>query len=252
MDAKLESRLESEAGNEEVVSIDAGYNKERLLLHIFLPRKHSGPMQPVVFFPGSNGIHESKFDPELVNARLQFIMKSGRALIFPIYKGTYERQDDLTTDLQETTVRYKDHVIMWAKEYSRTIDYLESRKDMQADKVAFLGISWGGFFGGIVPAVEKRIKVVVLNVGGMVMEKALPEVDQINYLPRVTQPVLMLNGAYDMYFPVETSQKPMFRLLGTPSDRKKMIVYPSGHVVPANEFIKETLAWFDTYLGPTR
>jgi hypothetical protein len=33
----------------------------------------------------------------------------------------------------------KDHVIMWVKEYSRTIDYLETRKDMQADKVACLG-----------------------------------------------------------------------------------------------------------------
>ena len=46
---------------------------------------------------------------------------------------------------------------------------------------------------------------VVLNVGGMAMQKALPEADQINYLPRVTQPVLMLNGTYDMFFPVETA-----------------------------------------------
>jgi len=37
-------------------------------------------------------------------------------LIFPIYKGTYERQDDLKSDLQDMTVRYKDHVIMWVKE----------------------------------------------------------------------------------------------------------------------------------------
>jgi pimeloyl-ACP methyl ester carboxylesterase len=206
----------------------------------------------VVFFSGSNGFHESKFEPTLINSRLLFIMKSGRALIFPIYKGTYERQDDLKSDLQEQTVRYKDHVIMWGKEYSRTIDYLETRKDMQADKVAYLGISWGGFMGGIIPAVEKRIKVVVLNVGGMEMEKALPEADQINYLPRVTQPVLMLNGKYDMFFPVETAQKPMFRLLGTPDDRKKMFVYDSGHLVPQTEFIKETLSWFDMYLGPTR
>jgi eukaryotic-like serine/threonine-protein kinase len=91
----------------------------------------------------------------------------------------------------------------------------------------------------------------VLNVGGMAMERALPEVDQINYLPRVTQPVLMLNGSYDMFFPVEFSQKPMFRLLGTHQDQKKMLVYASGHLVPQTEFIKETLAWLDTYLGPT-
>lgn len=117
---------------------------------------------------------------------------------------------------------------MWVKEYSRTIDFLETRKDMQADKVAYLGISWGGFMGGIIPAIEKRIKVVVLNVGGMAMERALPEVDQISYLPRVTQPVLMLNGTYDMYFPVESSQKPMFRLLGTPQSQKRMIVTHQG------------------------
>lgn len=250
--AKLERTMEGEAWKAEVVSIDAGYNNERLMLYVFLPKSYTAPLQPVVFFSGSNGIHESKFEPTLINRRLQFIMKSGRALIFPIIKGTYERQDDLKSDMQSTTVRYKDHIIMWVKEYSRTIDYLETRKDMQADKVAYLGISWGGFMGGIVPAIEKRIKTVVLNVGGMDMDKALPEVDQINYLPRVTQPVLMLNGTYDMFFPVESSQKPMFRLLGTPQHQKKMLVYQSGHLVPQTEFIKETLAWFDTYLGPTR
>jgi eukaryotic-like serine/threonine-protein kinase len=174
----------------------------------------------------------------------------GGGEVYPIYKGTYERQDDLKSDLQDTAVRYKDHVIMWVEEYSRTIDYLETRKDMQADKVAYLGWSWGGFIGGIIPAIEKRIKVVVLNVGGMDMGKALPGVDQINYLPRITQPVLTLNGTYDMFFPIETSQKPKFRLLGTPQAQNKMIVYPSGHLVPPTEFIKETLAWLDTYPGP--
>src|SRR3989440_10430541 len=114
---------------------------------------------------------------------------------------------------------------MWVKKFRRTIHYLEPQKDIKADKFASPAWSGGVFIGGIVPAVEKRIRVVVLNVGGMEMEKALPEVDQINYLPRITQPVLMLNGTYDMYFPVESSQKPMFRLLGTPQAQKKMLVY---------------------------
>ena len=80
---------------------------------------------------------------------------------------------------------------------------------LQADKAGYLGWSCGGFNGGIMPAVEKRFKAVVLNVGGMEMERALPEVDQINYLPRVKQPVLMLNGKFDMFFPIETSEKPI-------------------------------------------
>jgi pimeloyl-ACP methyl ester carboxylesterase len=249
--AVLQKTFKTDAWTEEVVTIDAGYNNERLPLHIFLPTNYTRSLQPVVFFPGSNGLHENTFDSGIVSRRLLFVIKSGRALIFPIYKSTYERRDDQKSDGPDMSVRYKDHVIMWVKDYSRTIDYLETRKDMQADKVAYLGISWGGYMGGIISATEKRIKAVVLNVGGMVMEKSLPEVDQINYLPRVRQPVLMLNGAYDMFFPVESSQKPLFRFLGTPENQKKMIVYPSGHIVPQTEFIKETLAWLDTYLGPT-
>jgi hypothetical protein len=55
-----------------------------------------------------------------------------------------------------------------------------------------------------------------------------------------------------MFFPVKTAQKPMFRLLGTPDDRKRMFACDPGHLVPQTEFIKETLSWFDTHLGPTR
>ena len=138
---------------------------------------------------------------------------------------------------------------MWRKDIGRTIDYLETRKDIQVDKLGYLGWSWGGFMGGIMPAVEKRIKAVVLNVGGMEMHKALPEADQINFISRITQPVLMLNGKYDMFFPVETSQKPMFDLLGTPKKDKKIFIYESGHLVPRTDFVRETLSWYDQYLG---
>jgi cephalosporin-C deacetylase-like acetyl esterase len=158
----------------------------------------------------------------------------------------------LKSDVQNETVFYKDHVIMWRKDIGRTIDYLETRSDIQANKIGYLGWSWGGFLGGIMPAVEKRFKAVVLNVGGMDMNKALPEVDQINFLPRVTQPVLMLNGEHDMFFPEKTSQMPMFGFLGTPPSDKKILIFKSGHQVPRTDFVKETLIWFDKYLGPVK
>ena len=60
----------------------------------------------------------------------------------------------------------------------------------------------------------------------------------------------MLNGEFDFFFPVETAQKPMFDLLGTPPEHKRRITYPGGHSVPRVEMIKETLAWLDRYLGP--
>ena len=234
----------------EKITFEAGYNNERMQAYLFLPKNAKPPYQPILFYPGSNDIFSRKFDVVFPFSRLDFLIKGGRAIVIPVLKGTNERHDELKSDLQEETVFYKDHVIMWRKDIGRTIDYLETRKDIQADKLAYLGWSWGGFMGGIMPAVEKRFKVVILNVGGMEMHKTLPEVDQINFIPRVTQPVLMLNGKHDMFFPVETSQKPMFALLGAPAKDKKIVIYESGHLVPRNEFVRESLSWLDKYLGP--
>ena len=66
----------------------------------------------------------------------------------------------------------------------------------------------------------------------------------------MNQPVLMINGKYDMFFQVETSQKPFFRILGTPGSNKRMITHQTGHIPPRTEVEGETLKWFDQYLGP--
>lgn len=249
LDAKVEATFNNESWTAEKITFDAGYNNERMQAYLYLPKGFKPPYQTVLFYPGSGDIYSRTYDPASINSRIDFILKSGRAIIRPIFKGTFERHDELKSDLQDETVFYKDHLIMWRKDIGRSIDYLETRKDIQADKIAYLGWSWGGFMGGIFPAIEKRIKVIVLNVGGMEMNKALPEADQINFIPRVTQPVLMLNGKHDLFFPVETSQMPMYNFLGTPKEDKKIIIYDAGHLVPRTEFVKETLAWYDKYLG---
>jgi hypothetical protein len=62
----------------------------------------------------------------------------------------------------------------------------------------------------------------------------------------------MLNGKNDPFFPLETSQKRMFNGLGTIEKDKKMIVYEGGHTVPRSELMKESLFWFDKYLGDVK
>jgi dienelactone hydrolase len=250
LNAQVQALADTGIWKVERVTMDAGYGDDKLVTYMFLPRNAKPPYQPVIFFPGSNVIYLDELTSNNVRA-LDFILKSGRVVVLPIFKGTFERRDGLNSDLADETVSYKDHVIMWRKDIGRTLDYLTSRDDIQSDKVGYYGSSWGGYMGGIIPAVEPRIKAIVLHVGGMEMNKSLPEVDQLNFLPRVKQPVLMLNGKHDMFFPVETSQKPMFRFLGTDPAHKKILIYDAGHLVPRQELIKETLSWFDRYLGPT-
>ena len=62
----------------------------------------------------------------------------------------------------------------------------------------------------------------------------------------------MLNSRYDHFFPVETSQLPMFRLLGTPEADKKYVLFDAGHAPPRLETVKHSLDWFDRYLGPVK
>jgi hypothetical protein len=62
----------------------------------------------------------------------------------------------------------------------------------------------------------------------------------------------MINGRHDVKLPLETSQKPLFRLLGTPEGDKRHAVIEGGHVTPMNDVIKHTLDWLDRYLGPVQ
>ncbi len=232
----------------EKVSFDAAYGNERVAAFLFLPKNSAPPFQTLVYFPGSYALWmRSSEDISLQTPA--FLPRSGRALIMPVFKSTYERGDSLTSDIQEPTALYRDHVVAWSKDLGRTIDYLETRKDVRSDNLAYIGLSWGGAQAPIMLSVEPRIKSAVLVAGGFDFGKALPEVDPLNFAPHVKVPVLMVNGRYDNGFPMETSQNPMFRLLGTPPANKRHVVFDAGHIPPSDLMRKDILDWLDHYQG---
>jgi pimeloyl-ACP methyl ester carboxylesterase len=236
------------------VELDAAYGDERLALFVFLPVGGAGspPRQAVVYFPGSNDLYRTSYDDMNVGF-LDYILRSGRALVYPIYKGTWERQSDIQSDIQDDTNLYRDHVIAWSKDLRRSIDYLETRPDIDAARLGYMGISWGSALAPIMTAVEPRLKASVLIVGGLMMQAVQPVADPFNFLPRVTIPTLMLNGRYDSFFPLETSIMPFYENLGTPEADRKIIVTDANHFVTAydaNLAIAESLDWLDRYVGP--
>ena len=233
----------------ERVTFNAAYADERMMADVYLPVRSSPPYQAAIVFPGSNAImRTSNPGPGRTD---DFILRSGRALIRPVYKGTYERNDGLTSTWPNETFQYAEYLINWVKDLKRTIDYLETRPDINADRLAYYGLSWGGRTGAIVPAVEPRLKVAVLFSGGLASGRARPEVDQLNYVSRVTIPVLMLNGIHDAIQPLDAAQRPLSELLGTPEGQKRW-VNETGHFMTGfeNESIRDVLDWLDKYLGP--
>jgi len=236
----------------ERITFSAAYGNERVIAYLFLPKHSEPPFQTVIVFPGSNALGDRSSDRDLTTRFFDFIIANGRAVLHPVYKSTYERGDGLESDVPNMSNLWRDHVIMWSKDLGRSIDYLETRPEIDRARLAFYGLSWGGQMGGILPAVEPRLKASIILVGGFDLRKARPEADPINHAPHIVIPTLMLNGRYDFFYPVECCQESMFRFLGTPPEHKRRVVYETGHNVPRPELIKETLNWLDTYLGPVR
>jgi serine/threonine protein kinase/dienelactone hydrolase len=249
--ARVEWRNESSKDwIQEKITFNAAYDNERVIAYLFLPRKTPPPYQVVIYFPSGDPF-ELRSSKDLdkyyeFEDNLAFIVKNGRAVLFPVYKGSFERGPVFFRRSPRTGTEW---AIKTVKDLKRSIDYLETRPDIDSKRLAYTGRSWGGWLGAIIPAVEDRLKVSILYVGGLV-SYGIPAIDQINYVTRIRIPTLMLNGKYDMTYPYGTSAKPMFDLLGTPKDQKVQKLYDTDHYIPRNELIKETLAWLDRYLGP--
>ncbi len=250
--ADLKATVESKDDAHDVwrverVSYAAAYGGERITAYLFLPRNIAPPYQTVVYFPHSGGEALKSFEQSEMNY-LGFIVRSGRALLFPMYKGTYERRLERRPD---GPLAWRDLTVNRIKDLQRSVDYVHSRADLDHDRLAYFGVSLGGRLASISLAIEKRFKTAVAWSGGFrtSVNPNPPEFDDVNFAPRVTTPLLMLNGSQDFTFPLEASQKPMFNLLGTPAADKRHVVYEGGHVFPFARIIKDTLEWLDKYLG---
>ena len=252
----LESVVESvdessQYWTKEKITYTAAYGGERLIAYLFLPKNVEPPYQTILYFPGSSATRVRSSETLGQMRFIDFLVMSGRAVLYPVYKGTHERHDSRLEFTDANSSRtYAEFVTQWVKDARRSLDYLESRAEVDPDRIGFEGLSWGARLGNIVLAVEDRLKVGVLIGGGFPYQQPRPEVAETNFAPRVDVPVIMLNGTHDSIFPLETNQKPMFELLG--ASPKEHILYESGHVLAGhhNQMSQQILEWLDRHLGP--
>ncbi|MDZ4796520.1 MAG: hypothetical protein SGI92_00045 [Bryobacteraceae bacterium] len=231
--APLEAKTESvddtnPLWRKDKVSYAAAYGGERIPAYLYLPKSGSPPFQTVVFAPGGDarvlrnsetGIHTDNFD---------YLIRTGRAVLYPIYKGLFER--GAMNEPGGPNAR-RDILIACQKDLARSVDYLETRPDIQSSRLAYYGISWGGSYGVIFVSVEPRI---------------------MNYAPRVRVPALMVNGRLDFLVGGDELARPLLRFLGSPAGDKRMVEIESGHVPPVQDLMREVLDWLDKYLGPVK
>jgi TolB-like protein/dienelactone hydrolase len=255
---RLVSEREWPRWREERVRINSPYSEDGLELMLLLPEGNGAPLQAVVLMPGSDafspGARMEGYDWEDYEPSVAAVLHSGRAIVLPFWDGAFSRGRRWTGDRYGEPDRFREYtrsrIMHWRQDLGTALDFLETREDIDSERIGYLGISFGAIQPMAILAVESRLKAAVLVAGGLAGDDYHSLVRPVNHVSRITMPVLMLNGRYDYLLPMDEMQKPLFELLGSVPDQKKHVVYDSGHVgFPANQQRREIRAWLDTHLG---
>jgi dienelactone hydrolase len=246
LNEKLESvAQDSQDWRKQKITFDAAYGKERVTAYLFLPANVRPPYQTVIFFPSARVLFTPDTETLGDMQFIDFVIQSGRAVVYPVYKGTYDRPAPLAgLDTKEA----RETLFQDSKDIGRSIDYLETRTDFDRNRIAYMGVSMGAALGVNLAAVEDRIKAVIMLDGGFYNEKPQPGTDQVDFAPHLKAPVLLIAGNYDWIF---LSKDALLRMLGAPAADKKVVLLDTAHDVSEKrpDMVREVVAWLDKYLG---
>jgi hypothetical protein len=230
----------------------AQMESELWLISIFL-KTFGRPLQVIHFVPASDV--ESGVRPlaEAIEGRLAPLIKSGRAVFGVVPKGYSERvRPEGYTEPDPTKVEYRDKIVNWVTDLRRGLDYLETRNDIDARRIAFFGTELGradrfdtGSRGGSLSL------GIFLGVG--YRKRYVPwiaEANPINFAPHIRVPKMLMHGRYDENLSLKTEAEPLFRVLTEP---KRVLIYEGGHIPPALELLVTTMnGWLDQTLGEVK
>lgn len=241
---------ETEDWREEKVTFDAAYDGERMAAYLFLPKRVHPPYETVLFFPSARVLFLPPDSSNLGDMTyFDYIIQSGRAVMYPVYEDTYERRLKHQLPAKPDSVT---EPIDWYKDAARSLDYLDTRTDIDKQRRAYLGVSMGSADGVIIATLlQERLRTAIFLDGGYFLVPVPRGFDQADFAPRMKKPVLMVNGRYDYTFPVDASQDPLFRMLGTAAADKRHVILETPHDVTEDRpvLVREVLAWLDRYLG---
>lgn len=240
---------------------DKNYIREKIVFnglnnqvpaYLAVPKNGSGPYPTVLLFHGLTSSKESWWDPNSMMWKLTSQLLAKGYAVFTMdaeYHGersvnnTFKSPEDLLNN--GWVVHFRDMMSSSVIDFRRGLDYLATRKDLDASKTGVVGYSMGGIMTFVLSAVDERIDVSVSCVSPIITIPYFPMAVH-NYAPYIREkPFLMLMGKADErnYTPETANQ--LYNLLGTP--RKQLIFYESGHMLP-DQWTQQAAEWINKYL----
>jgi DNA-binding winged helix-turn-helix (wHTH) protein/dienelactone hydrolase len=220
---------------------------------LFVPKQASGALHPVIFIPPGDS-YEAGYPSEridITNYDIDFLVREGMSVIWPIYWGTHERYVRRAADGSGEQLRaWQLAIDRRRNELGRVIDYVSDHPDFDGDQVSLMAVSYGAtFMAPPLLAAEKRVKSAVLLATGLARldpDRVPLHLNPNTYWPRITQPLLVLSGRYDLGFNAGTSEPSILKALRPPAERNRVILYPSAHwPLPPRRIRSDVLAWYD-------
>lgn len=248
--AEIVERVETPDWIREKIAYDAA--GDRALAYLYLPRRAAVPFQTLVLVPGANTFF-AQTAAQATEWLLGPIIQAGRAVLTPVLKGMRERPSGAEfTPPESPSVAFRDLMVLHATEMRRGLDYLETRDEIDMERLAYVGQSFGAGSRLVFAAIDERFQAVVF-IGGGIDERVmptLPEASNVNFAPYIRPPKLLLNGSTDDEHPWVTRGLPLWNLLREP--KELVLVDGAGHVPPLEARIPAMLDFLDRHLGPVR
>ena len=129
-----------------------------------IPEAKVKPLPVVILL---HGVGDSK-QVDYIEAGLEYLTNAGYAVMrIDISNHGDRKVDDYDFSFTDGYRFWtRDIITQTVFDLRRTIDFLATRPEIDADRIGFYGISLGGFIGTIFSAVDQRVKAPVIALAG--------------------------------------------------------------------------------------
>jgi dienelactone hydrolase len=193
------------------------------------------------------------------------LARSGAAVITidaPFCRPGAEDIYDMASWRAERDRRYQIQLIV---DLRRAVDVLVSQPEVDPQRLAYIGLSYGAAMGGLMAGVEDRLATLVLIVGDGGLnehtsdpdEQGYPDhwhqawvdamwpIEPLHFVGRATAPILFMNGTQDVNVPPRDA----LRYYQAASEPKEQWWYDAAHYLPARAYGQDTMAWLQDQIG---
>lgn len=237
-----------------------------LRIHVIRPTEVAGPL------PGAILLHGWDLDKTGLDSAAFEIARAGYLLLLPdnecVTKGAEECLDGCSYAIPGMT-----YMGLTTYENLRSLDYMCSRNDVDASRVACIGVCWTGIQCYLLTALDQRVKAAS-TICGIAAQGTLPT-DFLfpqghmcigSFLPGLLteagiqdlmaliapRPLLVQNNVSDEWSPVmsfrrsRAETKRVYRTMGYPDRFEARVEMSTRNLTP--EFIARAVEWLKAYL----